>query len=463
MKKIAALTMAAAMAVTMTACSADTKATEAAAVSTEAASKETTAAPKETTAAPAETEAAKQEEVEITFWHAMSGVNEEAIQKITDDFTKEYPNIKVSLMNQGGYLDLFDKLMASAKADQLPNLAQIYSNRLSWYVDKGLVLDLNAYMNDSKLGYTAEEKADFPEMFMENCIWDGAQYAMPFNKSQMVLYYNVDMLKDAGVEVPTTWEEWADAAQKLTKDTDGDGEPDIYGMVFANNLSTDIAPWVKQAGGDTLDDATSTPLFDTPEMKEAIEFLNSMFQNKSARFAGEDKNANIPVQQGRAAMCVASTSALPYIEEGTMEGITIDAAALPGHKNNAQLYYGTNVTIYNTGTDAEKEASWLYLKFLTSTENTAYFAAQTGYIPVRKSAEKDPVFAAVLAEKPIKQLCFRCMDDGFQGERCIGSINALDALGDQIDLIFSGEKDVDTALKDAQVNGEKAIAEAQNN
>ena len=51
----------------------------------------------------------------------------------------------------------------------------------------------------------------------------------------------------------------------------------------------------------------------------------------------------------------------------------------------------------------------------SNTENTAYFAAQTGCIPVRKSARQDPVFAAVLAEKPIKQLCFDNMDNGFQG------------------------------------------------
>ncbi len=117
---------------------------------------------------------------------------------------------------------------------------------------------------------------------------------------------------------------------------------------------------------------------------------------------------------------------------------------------------------FDVGSDADKEATWRYLKFLTTTENTAYFAAQTGYIPVRKSAQNDPVFAAVLKEKPIKQLCFDCMDRGFQGTRNIGGINALDALGDQLDLIFSGEKDIDTALKDAQANGEKAMAEARN-
>lgn len=457
MKKVLSAVLAGALAVSLTACGtskpAETQATQAEAA---------TEAPTEA-ATTAAVEEAKGENVEISFWHAMNGVNEEALQKITDDFMKEYPNIKVNMVNQGGYLDLFDKLMASAKAKQLPNLSQVYSNRLSWYVDKGLALDLTPYINDSEIGLTAEDKADFPAMFMDDCIWGDAQYAMPLNKSMMVLYYNEGMFQEAGIEVPTTWEEWADAAEKLTKDTDGDGEPDVYGIVFANNLSTDIAPWLKQAGGATMNEETNELYFDTPETKEAIEFLNSMFQNKSARFAGEDKNANVPVQQGRAAMCVASTSALPYIESGTMEGITIKAAALPAHKTDDQLYYGTNVAAFNVGSDAEKEASWLYLKFLTKTENTAYFAAQTGYIPVRKSAEKDPVFAEVLKEKPIKQLCFDCMDRGFQGTRNIGGINALDALGDQLDLVFSGEKDIDTALKDAQANGEKAMEEARNN
>lgn len=411
----------------------------------------------------AEGEGSGGSQVEITWWHAMSGVNEEAIQKIADDFMAGRPDVKVTLVNQGGYLDLFDKLMASAKADQLPTMAQVYSNRLSWYISKDLVEDLTPYMQAEGTGFTQEDYDDIPKMFFDDGIWDGKQYAMPFNKSMMVLYYNEGMLEEAGVEVPATWEEWKAANEKLTKDTDGDGEPDVYGTVFANNLSTDIAPWLKQCGGRTMNEETNELYFDTPETKEAIQFLNSMFQAKTVRFAGEDKNANVPVQQGRAAMCVASTSALPYIENDTMEGIIINAAALPAHKTNDQLYYGTNVTVFNTGSKEQKQAAWDFIKFLTNTENTAYFAAQTGYIPVRRSAQHDPVFAAVLAEKPIKQLCFDNMDNGFQGTRNIGGINALDALGEQLDLVFSGEKDLDSALKDAQEIGEKAMEEARNN
>ncbi|MEG2917853.1 MAG: ABC transporter substrate-binding protein [Clostridium sp.] len=404
-----------------------------------------------------------EEPVEITFWHAMGGANEGAMKKITDDFMAQNPNITVKLENQGKYTELFDKLMASAKADQLPTIAQVYSNRLSWYISKGLVEDLTPYMNDKETGFTKDDFADIPEMFFSDGVWDNKQYAMPFNKSQMVLYYNVDMFKKAGIEVPTTWEQWAKAAEKLTVDGNGDGDPEVYGCVFANNLSTDIAPWLKQVGGMTMSEETNELFFDTPETKEAIGFLNSMMQAKIARLAGDDGNANVPLQDGRAAMCVASTSALPYLEEGTMEGITIDAAALPGYKTDDQLYYGTNVTVFNTNTEVQKQAAWEYIKFLTNTENTAYFAAQTGYIPVRKSAQEDSVFKQVLAEKPIKQLSFDCMDKGFQGTRNIGGINALDELGKQLDLVFRGEKSIEDALKDAQKNGEKAIEAARNN
>lgn len=403
------------------------------------------------------------EPVEITFWHAMGGANEEAMQKITDDFMAQNKNITVKLENQGKYPELFDKLMASAKAGQMPTISQIYSNRLSWYVAKDLVTDLNPYMQDSETGFIDEDYKDIPEMFFADGIWNEKQFAMPFNKSQMVLYYNVGMLEEAGIKVPTTWDEWAEAAKALTVDENGDGEPEVYGCVFANNLSTDIAPWLKQAGGATMSEETNELFFDTPETKEAIDFLNGMIQSKTARLAGDDKNANIPVQDGRAAMCVASTSALPYIEEGTVEGITINAAALPGYKTEDQLYYGTNVAVFNTATDIQKQAAWEYIKFLTNTENTAYFAAQTGYIPVRKSAKEDPVFKAVLEEKPMKQLPFECMDKGFQGTRNIGGKNALDELGKQLDLVFSGEKSVEEALKDAQINGEEAMKKAASN
>lgn len=58
---------------------------------------------------------------------------------------------------------------------------------MSWYVDKGLALDITPYINDPKIGLTDEDKADFPDMFMKDCIWGDGQYAMPFNKELQLM------------------------------------------------------------------------------------------------------------------------------------------------------------------------------------------------------------------------------------------------------------------------------------
>jgi multiple sugar transport system substrate-binding protein len=396
------------------------------------------------------------EPVEVNFWHSMQGDNEEALIALADKFMTENPKIKINLVFQGGYRELFEKLMASAKANQLPTITQIYSNRLSWYVSKDLVENLNPYIENEAIGLTDEEIADYPALFLDDGIWDGKQYAMPFNKSQMVLYYNVDMFKEVGLEVPKTWEEWKSAAAALTKE-------DVIGLVFANNLSTDIAPWVKQSGGVTMSEKDNVLLFDTPEMKEAVEFLNSLIQDGSARLAGEDKNPNVPFSQGKAAMCVASTSAISRIDKDAVEGLNWFAAPLPGNKTNDQLYYGTNIAVFNTGTPEEKLGAWLFSKFLTSPENTAYFAENTGYVPVRKSAKETEDYKKHLEENPVKAVALESFDIGFQGTRNIGGINALDILGEELDLVFANEKSVDEALKDAQERGTRALEEAKKN
>jgi len=409
-----------------------------------------------------EVEIAK-EAVEIEFWHAMGGSKGEALKKLTDDFNTKNEDITVTLVNQGGYRDLFSKLMASAKANTLPTMTQIYCNRLSWYIDKGLVVDLKPYMTNKEYGLTTEDLKDIPSLFLDDGIWGENQYAFPFNKSQMVLYYNEDMLKSKNIAVPTNWEEWKIANEALTIDENKDGEPEIYGTVFANNISTDIAPWVKQSGGVIIDESTDQLNFDTLETKEAVEFLSGMIKDKIARTAGEDKHSNVPFVQGRAAMCVASTSAIPYIEKDISPDMNWFAAPLPAHKTNDQLYYGTNVATFTTASEEQRIASWKYMKYLTEAENTAFFAMETGYLPVRRSAREIPIYQKYIQEHPIKGVGLKSFDNGFQGTRIIGQINALDILGEELNEVFFNNKSVDEALKNAQTRGEKALKEVRNN
>ncbi|CAM2920213.1 ABC transporter substrate-binding protein [Hathewaya histolytica] len=399
--------------------------------------------------------------VEIEFWHSMKGGNEESIKQITKDFEDKNPNIKIKLVNQGGYRDLFQKLMGAAKSNTLPAITQIYNNRLTWYMDKELVQDLKPYEKDKKHGMKDEEVKDIAEIFYKDGTFGDKQYSLPLNKSQMVMYYNEDMLKEKGVEVPKTWDELKEASKKLTVDKDKDGKPEVHGIAFENNISTDIGIWVRQAGGEVIDEDKDKINFDSAETKAAVNFISEMIKDKTATLAGEDKHSNNVFIKKRAAMCVASTSALPYIKK-SFEGKWF-VAPLPVDKVYAQLYYGTNIAMFNKGTPEQKLAAWLYMKHLINTENTTKFSMDTGYIPVRKSAIESEKYKEFLKKNQAKEVPLKTLDKGWTGSRGIGTIPALDVLGKELEQVFAGKKSVDEALKTAQQNGEKAMKEARSN
>ena len=92
--------------------------------------------------------------VEITFWHAMSGVQEDSLKKLTDKFMAENKNITVNLQNQSSYADLQQKLTATtASPKNLPTLTQAYPDWMLNPISDGLVLQLDNYINHDKIGF----------------------------------------------------------------------------------------------------------------------------------------------------------------------------------------------------------------------------------------------------------------------------------------------------------------------
>lgn len=403
------------------------------------------------------------EPVVIEFWNSMTGEAGEVLQEITDRFNEENDMIKVNLVYQGGYRDLFEKLMASAKAGQLPALSQIYSNRLSWYVSQDLVEPLNPYMNHPEFGYSEDDVMDIMEAFRYDGVWNDTYFALPFNKSGQRLYYNEDMLNEAGIEVPKTWQELEEAARVLTKDTNGNGQNDIYGLVLQNNVATDIAPWVWQTGGEHMSDEADTIFFDSENTKEAVSFISGLIDQDIARLAGEDGRSNIPFEQGRAAMTIASTSRIPSIRDNIVPGTNWGIAPLPSHKEDVQLYFGTNVTMFNTPSPEEKLAAFMYLKYLINTENAAYWAMNTGYLPIRYSVLEMDEFKTFAKNNPIDVAALEGIENGRQGERMIGAMSALDILDEELQQLFYGEKTIEEALADAQRRGLEALEQARRN
>src|ERR671937_1894608 len=151
----------------------------------------------------------------IVWWHAMGGVNGEAVKKMVDGFNKSQSNIKVEAVFQGSYDDLLSKLNTALASNAAPALVQVFDIGQAYMRDSGQVVPMQAFIDRDKF-----DTSDFEPAVLNYYKFQDKLQSMPFNSSSAILYYNKDAFKEVGLDPakpPVTFSEVADAAKKLTK------------------------------------------------------------------------------------------------------------------------------------------------------------------------------------------------------------------------------------------------------
>lgn len=166
-------------------------------------------------AAPCSVSAA--EKTTLTFWHAMGGTNGEVLQQIVDDFNASQDEIEIKAEYQGTYDDTITKLKAAMQSDSgLPDVCQMYDVGTKFMYDSGAVIPV-----EDKFESTGYDKSSVMEVISSYYTVDGKQYAMPFNVSTPMLYYNKDVFEAAGLDPetpPTTYDEVLEDAKKIRRE-----------------------------------------------------------------------------------------------------------------------------------------------------------------------------------------------------------------------------------------------------
>src|SRR5437016_13277654 len=172
----------------------------------------------------------------MTWWHAMSGINGEALNKIVNNFNASQSAIKVETVFQGTYDDLLSKLNTALASNAAPALVQVYDIGQRYMYDSGQVVPMQAFIDRDKF-----DTADFEPAVINYYKYQDKLQSMPFNASSAILYFNKDAFKEVGLDPtkpPQTFTEVADAAKKLTK-KNANGQtvrfeigPSIYGWLI---------------------------------------------------------------------------------------------------------------------------------------------------------------------------------------------------------------------------------------
>jgi sn-glycerol 3-phosphate transport system substrate-binding protein len=329
----------------------------------------------------------------ITWWHAMSGVNGDALNKIVTGFNGSQSKIKVEAIFQGTYDDLLAKLNTALASNAAPALVQVYDIGQRYMYDSGQVVPMQAFIDRDKFN-----TADFEPAVLNYYKYQDKLQSMPFNASTPVLYYNKDAFKEVGLDPakpPVTFTEIADAAKKLTK-KDASGTttrfgfgPSIYGWLFEQLMATSGALYADSGNG--RDDRATKVVYNSAAGKAILDWWKAGVDGGYFYNPGIDNDgAANAFNAQKSAMYIESTARMRgHITTiaGKFElGIGLYPRPDSKPKEGGNIIGGASLYIMKSRPAPEQQAAWEFVKYAMTPAVQAQWQSDTGYYPVVKTA-----------------------------------------------------------------------------
>lgn len=312
------------------------------------------------------------EQITITWWdyNSHEGRND-AINMIISEYEEDNPNVKIE-RTYVPFGELKNKLLMGAAAGELPDIVWIDNPDHQSFAAAGVLADLTEYI---------EEWGEADQYFegpWSSTMYEGRNYGIPNSSNNLALFYNTDMLNEAGLDPPTNWEELKDAAGKLTTD-------DVYGFgvsgVNHEQTTFHFLPFVWQAGSD-LDN------FNSEGTVEAMNLWKEMYDKgyMPQEMTSLDQNdINLQFIAGNVAMMVNGTWQLDPLSEAD---INWDVVPLPEYKQQSTILGGENWAV--TSSSEHVDVAWDIIKFSQEPERLTEFLKLGVRIPSRQDIIDDP-------------------------------------------------------------------------
>jgi multiple sugar transport system substrate-binding protein len=316
--------------------------------------------------------------IEYAIWGDPAEINSQ--KAIVEGFTAANPNITVDV-TVADWDAYWDKLQTGLAGGAAPDVFAMDGPLGPDYQSRDVLLDLSPFIkaDNYDLGQLDDNAVkDFTTK-------DGVVFGLPRDLNVVALYYNKDMFDAAGIAYPDetwTWDKLVEVGKKLTKDTNGDGTIDQWGIYTeTTDMENAWSSFVWQAGGDILTADGTKSALDRPESAAGIQFLQDLiWKDKVVPDPAIFAETGDAFEQKVAAMEINGSWLVPTHEAA---GINLGIAPLPaGPAGKATSVNPTGAVVY-AGTKAP-EASWLLAKYLASPEAQSKIMALKASVPVNK-------------------------------------------------------------------------------
>ncbi len=432
-KKLMAILLVAALALTLAACGSSDDSSEAAEA-------------EETSEAVVETEATEAEPITISFWTVFTGSDGDILREIVADYNETNTDgitVEIDIMDND---TLQSKLPTAISTGTGPSFVLVGIEYVEEYVKNGMLDDIDDFWE-----VTGLDSSNFYDNVLAKSYVDGVQYGVPMQYNLQYLYYNKDSFEEAGLDPdtpPTTLDELEEYAIALTDASNGK-----YGL----GLGSDYGYYVDYLwanGGDVIDTATDENLLMSDANIETLTWLQNLYNEGVSPAGATAAEIDTMFQSGQVAMCMAG----PWNINGLNElGMNYGICGMPGGSDGAYSGEGGCCYMLPAGTDeATKEAAYKFMAYWLSDEVLKTWSMENGF----------PVWSYSLLE-----------DADIQGNEILADVSEASSIGrdwhlgyaygseidndvmiPMIQNIFAGG-DVETELQDASDRLDSIIAQ----
>jgi len=325
----------------------------------------------------------------VTYWTAPFGENDAAFfeEQLADWKARTGAEVNIEVIPWDSYEE---KYMTGVASGTGPDVGYMYNEMLYNYIDSGAIVPIDSYFTD-------EEKANY--IYWDNGKVLGEQYLLPYVVgAPRILYANMDLLAEAGIDkVPTTWEELIATAKAVHEATGKIGFDQPWGGYFGD-LNEIYFPFLWQAGGELCDDEGNL-LPDYDAALKAAEFVNSLRTEGviSEYSVSRDSSAvSDDFRNGEVAMMIMSSTASKKNDEAN-----VNWSFVPFTTDVRGGTFVANDSLVLMSACENKEAAISLMKEITSPKVMEAFHEQCYKMPPITTAEQyldNPAFESMYQE-----------------------------------------------------------------
>ena len=400
-----------------------------------------------------------QNPIEVQFYYpvAVGGPITKTIDGYAAEFNKAYPQYKIVPIYAGTYQETIVKALTAHKSGKAPATSVLLSTDMFTLIDEDAIAPIDDFIR------TEEDKAwlkGFYPAFMANSQTGGKTWGVPFQRSTVVMYYNKDAFKEAGLDpnkAPQNWAELKEAAHKLTK-KDANGNVMQYGIQIP---STGFAYWMLQTfttPNDVLlaNEAGTQVTLDNPKVIEALEYwVNLAKEGVHPKGVVEWGTTPKDFMEKKAAIIVTTTGNLTNIKNNAK--FDFGVAQIAGNIRKGSPTGGGNFYIFKNAPKEQQEAAFKFAQWITQPERAAHWSMDSGYVAVSPAAYNTPTLKKYGEDFPAALVARDQLPVSVAEFSTHENQRVTKTLNDAIQAALNGTKTPAQAMKDAQREADRIL------